>query len=187
MPARPVPLSMTSRESWSASLAVAIGIATAAGILWVALPGSSGPDCSPYSSGSGAPIQVQIAWSNIHENARGEEHWYNSTISWTVGGLTPKNLEFQVQSPGDGAIVMPGPAWEVTVVNQTGTVVGYYSTHPASPGTWTSTDSSQLALGLTFSLLTSPGNISGDWWTILQVGNSSNGCKVGGGMTWTTV
>jgi hypothetical protein len=164
-------------ESWAVIIAAVIFISVGAAIFWISFQSPSGPDCTDYSGGAGGPIPVQITWSSMTLKVNGTNHWYHTSVTWALPGLTLKNLEFQVD-PGDGVAVPAGSAWEVVALNSSDSVIDHYSTNASSPGTWTTLDSSSIVAGVSISLLTTPGNVSNDQWDTIQVGTAQNGCSI---------
>jgi hypothetical protein len=173
---------MASRELRLALAAIVLGAVAATSLVWASSTTPTENTCNASSSG-GTPLGTALAFGTITEAFAGIHHWYNASVE-SSEALLLKNLEFGVINQSD-SIVPPGHAWSFSLRNGSGDLVNANYTVNGLIGEWATGSSLPLDSGESFSLQTSPENISGvgDAWIFSEVGTYSNGCPAEGQTT----
>jgi hypothetical protein len=151
---------MIGRANSVAAIALALGIAAGSALCWVSFQSPPQPTCGSPGGGDGG-LGTGPTLGTPKEQTVGLDHWYNFSVQAMGGGLLLSDLGFHLVSQG-GTNVTPGSGWSLIAYDSSGGLLGNYSLYGPGAGAWTSGGTTAAAAGQLYSLLTTPGNVSGD-------------------------
>lgn len=160
---------MVARAVVATLVAVVVGAAVGATLVWASTPTTTEAACGWPTSGT-VPLGSAMALSAPIETTIGADHWYNFTVESAGGDHELSSLQVHVQTVV-GRIVTPGPNWTLDALNPNGTWLGAYSLTGPVSGTWLEGGNSTLAAGQVISLMTGLDRLSGDVLVVFVAGS----------------
>lgn len=169
---------MEALETRATVIALVVGVVVGLGLAWASIPGPSGTNCNSGSSG-GTPLGAGYGFGDVVSTTLGMEHWYNTSEASAPGVLRLDNFELEVVDR-NGSVSTPGQAWNTTVLDASGAWIASYSVAGGHGESLTTQSTSLVRAGQEFSLYTSPENVSGNAWALIETG-TYDGCPISGG------